>query len=313
MVGRLQVGPIAVLGGGTMSPGIVAAFAAHGYEVVVWTRSAERAAEAAEKSRVMAAFLAEHDLAPEAATAGERIAATAELGELEGVEVVVEAIAENLDAKRELLARLEAVVSDETLIATNTSGLRVTDIARDLRAPERFVAMHFWNPAHLMPLVEVAGGERGSRASVERAVELSHAIGKQPVVLEREVLGFLGTRMQQAVVREAIGLFQAGVASAEAIDLAVKASFGARFPVLGPLETTDLGGLDVIGAIHEYLLADLDASTAPQPALRERVERGELGVKSGKGFHDWSQRDAAALLRARDEELVRRLRLLADA
>jgi 3-hydroxybutyryl-CoA dehydrogenase len=114
------------------------------------------------------------------------------------------------------------------------------------------------------------------------------------------------------VVREAISLLDAGVASPEDIDLAVRASFGIRFPVIGPLETTDLSGLDVIASIHEYLLPDLDASAAPQAPLRERVAQGALGVKSGRGFYDWSVRDAGALQRRRDEELVRRLRLTHD-
>jgi 3-hydroxybutyryl-CoA dehydrogenase len=147
---------------------------------------------------------------------------------------------------------------------------------------------------------------------VDRAMALARAIGKQPVRLEREVLGFLGTRLQQAVVREAIALLEAGVASAEDIDLAVRTSFGIRFPVAGPLESADLSGLDVIAAIHGYLLADLDASRAPQAPLTERVAAGALGTKTGRGFHDWSARDAGALLRRRDEELVRRLRLLAE-
>jgi 3-hydroxybutyryl-CoA dehydrogenase len=259
----------------------------------------------------MVTFLAENDLAEDAAAAAERLAWTSELPDISKAQLVIEAISEELEPKRELLRQVEQICGDDTLIATNTSGLRVTDMARGLRSADRIVAMHFWNPAHLMPLVEIAGGEFGSRESVDRAVAIASAIGKRPVVLNREVLGFLGTRMQQAVVREAIGLLQAGVASAEDIDLAVRASFGIRFPVLGPLETTDLSGLDVIESIHEYLLADLDASSEPQAALRDRVARGELGVKSGRGFHDWSVRDAAALQRDRDDELVRRLRLLA--
>jgi 3-hydroxybutyryl-CoA dehydrogenase len=123
------------------------------------------------------------------------------------------------------------------------------------------------------------------------------------------VLGFLGTRLQQAVVREAIGLVERGIASPEDVDLAVRTSFGIRFPVTGPLESADISGLDVIEAIHDYLLPDLDRSTEPQTALRERVAAGALGVKSGRGFHDWSARDPQELIRRRDEELVRRLRL----
>jgi 3-hydroxybutyryl-CoA dehydrogenase len=220
---------------------------------------------------------------------------------------VVEAVAEDLAAKHAALAAIEDVVAPDALLATNTSGLRVTAIAAPLRHRERMVALHFWNPAHLMPIVEVAGGEHAAPARVDDAADLVRAIGKVPVVLRHEVLGFLGTRMQQAVVREAIALLDAGVASAADIDLAVRTSFGIRFPAIGPLESADLSGLDVIGAIHAYLLPDLDRSTAPQAGLRERVARGELGAKSGRGFHDWPERRVAEVTGRRDRELVRRL------
>jgi 3-hydroxyacyl-CoA dehydrogenase len=290
-----------------MAPGIAAAFAVAGHRVVLWSRRGDAAAAAVAEAEARARFLVEQGLASEPAPGA--LAAAARLEELANVDVAVEAVAERLDAKRDLLARLEEIVGPDALIATNTSGLRVSDIAAELATPERVVAMHFWNPAHLMPLVEVGGGERTAPANVDRAVELARAIGKQPVRVEREVLGFLGTRLQQAVVREAIALVEAGVASAEDVDLAVRTSFGIRFPVTGPLESADLTGLDVIAAIHEYLLPDLDRSTAPQDALRERVAAGDLGVKSGRGFHDWGRRDAGALIRRRDEELVRRLHL----
>jgi 3-hydroxybutyryl-CoA dehydrogenase len=222
--------------------------------------------------------------------------------------IVVETVAEDLAAKHEVLTAAEGHCSPEALLTTNTSGLLITDIAGPLARPERFVATHFWNPAHLMPIVEVAGGERTSPEAVAQAAEVARALGKVPVVLRREVLGFLGTRMQQAVVREAIALVQAGVASAEDVDLAVRTSFGIRFPAIGPLESTDLSGLDVVAAIQGYLLADLDRSTGPLPALVEHVERGELGVKTGRGFYDWSTRDASEVVARRDRELVARLR-----
>jgi 3-hydroxybutyryl-CoA dehydrogenase len=163
-----------------------------------------------------------------------------------------------------------------------------------------------------MPLVEVCGGRDTAPETVDRSVELAAAIGKQPVRLEREVLGFLGVRMQQAVVREAIALLEAGVASATDIDLAVRTSFGIRFPVVGPLESADLTGLDVIEAIHGYLLRDLDRSTEPQRLLRERVGAGRLGIKTKAGFHDWTVQDPQECVRRRDDELVRRLHLLRD-
>jgi 3-hydroxybutyryl-CoA dehydrogenase len=297
-----ELDKVGVLGAGTMAPGIAAAFAAAGHPVALWSRSIERARATAARARELGAFLVEHELAGSAG----RVAHVGSLEELHDAELIVEAIAEDLGAKRDLLARAEAVVGEHALLASTTSGLLTRDLAARLRRPERMVAMHFWNPAHLMPLVEVAGA-LAAPAAIERALAIVRRIGKVGVLLERDVLGFLGVRMQQAVVREAIALLQAGAASAHDIDLAVRTSFGIRFPVIGPLESADLTGLDVIEAIHGYLLADLDRSTEPQPALRERVAVGALGAKAGRGFHDWSARDAEATVRARDEELVRRL------
>jgi 3-hydroxybutyryl-CoA dehydrogenase len=253
----------------------------------------------------MARYLVEHQLATETG----QVDVAERLEEAAQADVVIEGIAEDLEAKRTLLAKLEESATDDTLFATNTSGLLVSDIGAGLRRPERLVAMHFWNPAHLMPLVEIAG-ENAAPANIERAVDLAVAIGKLPVRLEREVLGFLGVRMQQAVVREAVALLERGAASAEDIDLAVRASFGIRFPVIGPLESADLSGLDVIASIHSYLLRDLDRAEEPQRPLRELVADGALGVKSGRGFFDWGTRDPQVTIRRRDEELVRRLKLL---
>lgn len=299
---------VLVAGTGTMAPGIAAAFAAAGAAVQVWGRSPERAAAAVEAAGGMLGFLRGHELAQAPQDGG--IEAAAALAEAVQAELVVEAIAEDLETKRAFFRGLEERCTPTALLATNTSGLKVSEIGSAMRTGRRLVALHFWNPAHLMPIVEVCGGRATEPETVERAAELVRAIGKVPVVLQKEVLGFLGTRMQQAVVREAIGLLEAGVASPEAIDLAVRASFGIRFPAMGPLETTDLGGLDVILSIHRYLLPDLNRSAEPQAELRRRVEEGRLGVKSGVGFYDWSQRDPAGVAQRRDEELVRRLRLL---
>ena len=299
---------VLVVGAGTMAPGIAAAFLAKGAHVQIWGRTPGSAARAVTTAGEMVAFLRTHELA--SASAGGTVSAAGSVSAAAEAHVVVEAISEDLEAKRELIRRLESASSPDTLLATNTSGLKVSDVAEGMRAPERLVAMHFWNPAHLMPIVEICGGRATAPMAVERAVELARHIGKVPVVLKKEVLGLLGTRMQQAVVREAIGLLAAGVASPEAIDLAVRASFGIRFPAIGPLETTDLSGLDVILSIHRYLLPDLDSSTEPQEELSRRVAAGLVGVKSGAGFYDWSQRDAGAVVRRRDEELVRRLKLV---
>lgn len=226
------------------------------------------------------------------------------------VEIVIEAIAEVLDIKQQIFGRLDELCSSEVLLATNTSGLRVSDIAIDITKPQRVVAMHFWNPAHLMPIVEIAGGAKTSTSTIERAFDLASRIGKTPVLLNKEILGFLGTQMQQALVPESINLLEAGIASARDIDFAARTSLGVRLPAIGALEAADISGLDVIQAVHNYLLPDLDRSTAPQDALKERGARGDLGLKTGRGFHEWSPEQSRAVIERRDRELVLRLKLM---
>lgn len=291
-----------------MGPGIAASFAAAGYKTSIWARrehAAARGAEVAERHRLM---LLEHELATYSEPPVE---STDELGNaLAGAQVVVEAISEDPQAKRDLVAKIERFVDDETLLTSTTSGLDPDQISEGAAHPGRFVVMHFWNPAHLIALVEVLGSSRSETQAVELACDLVRQLGKHPVRLSRFVPGFLGARLQQAVIREAISLLEAGIASAEDIDATTRLSFGARFPIIGPLETTDLGGLDVFAAIHEYLLPDLDCSQEPQATLVDLVRAGHLGSKTGRGFYDWSRRDAEKLTRMRDEELIGRLQSL---
>lgn len=302
---------VTILGTGTMGPSIAAAFATAGIDVTLWGRRTESVTQAVEAAHDATTWLHREGLSVDRP------------GRVEGSEhleqavadavLAVEAVSEDTAVKRELYARVEAAAPTSMVLASTTSGLGPDQLAADCRHPERFLVLHFWNPAHLIPLVEVLGGEHTDPQLVAQASELLRSMGKYPVELHRFVPGFIGTRLQQAVVREAIALFEAGVADAADIDAATRLSFGARFPVMGPLETCDLGGLDVVAAIHDYLLAELDTSGAPQPALTERVERGELGAKSGRGFYDWSQRDAGSLSSERDRELLDRIhRLRAD-
>lgn len=291
-----------------MGPSVAASFAAAGYDTTIWARRGEAATRGAEVAERHRRLLVEHELASSSEPA---IESTGDLSAaLSGAMVVLEAISENPLAKRNLLAEVEGHVEESVLLASTTSGLDIDEISKGAVHPSRYVVMHFWNPAHLIALVEILGGSQTEADSVELACDLVRQLGKHPVRLTKFVPGFLGARLQQAVVREAISLLEAGVASAEDIDAATRLSFGARFPIIGPLETTDLGGLDVVAAIHEYLLADLDCSTEPQDALVELVGAGHLGSKSGRGFYDWSERDADELARMRDEELIFRLKSL---
>ena len=293
-----------------MGPGIAAAFVSSGFPTSLWARRRSAAEVAVADSHQRARVLVDNGLA----TPNElQVEATDDLAEaLDGVEVVIEAISEDVDAKRALFEEVERQVDPDSLLASTTSGLDVDEIARGASRPGRFVVMHFWNPAHLMPLVEVLGGAQTSPELVDEACSLVRRLGKHPVRLNKFVPGFLGVRLQQAVVRESVALLEAGVASAEDIDAATRLSFGARFPIIGPLETSDLGGLDVILSVHEYLLADLDCSKGPQTLLRELIRDGHLGVKTGRGFYDWASRDAAELAHRRDKELIARIKALRD-
>lgn len=304
---NIEVERVSVLGAGVMATGIAAAFSAYGIKTSIWARSSEAAQRAVRQAHEAAQTLAEAGLAPAVlpAEAVESIGPA-----VDDADFVIEAISEDFDAKRTLFSSVESHASDTCVLASTTSGLSIDELSAGAHRPERFVVAHFWNPAHLIPLVEVLGGRSTDPEVVSATSQLLKRIDKHPVVLHRFVPGFLGVRLQQAVVREAIGLLQSGVASATDIDTATRLSFGARFPIIGPLETSDLGGLDVVYRIHEYLLADLDSSSSPQPALRALIEAGDLGVKSGQGFYDWSERDAAGLIRQRDDELIERLRRL---
>lgn len=300
---------VAVLGTGTMAPGIAASFAAAGWPARLWGRDGGRLKAASERAAAALGQLQAEQLAGPSSTT---VSATDDLAAaVADVSLVVEAVREDAATKRSLFEQVERHASQRALLASTTSGLLIDDFVGP--SPKRYLALHFWNPAHLMPLVEVAGGRATPGEVIDSGCAIVQAIGKKPVRLRRPVVGFIGTRLQQAVVREAIALLGAGVADAADIDAATRLSFGARFPVMGPLETSDVGGLDVVLAIHDYLLGELDRSVEPNPLLRALVAQGHLGAKTGQGFYDWSLRSAEKLRAERDRELIMRVRMLRDA
>ncbi len=221
-----------------------------------------------------------------------------------GADVVVEAVIEDLAVKRQVFAALDELAPPSALLATNTSVISISAIAESTSRPERLLGTHWWNPAPLIPLVEVVPGAHTAPEAVERMVSLLSAVGKRPVRLKRDVPGFIGNRMQHALWREAFAIVEAGIAEPEDVDEVVKASFGARLAVLGPIENADLVGLDMTKAIHDYLLPHLDAGVSASRIVSDRVAQGELGMKTGRGLRSWTAEEADAV-RAR---LVRHLR-----
>jgi 3-hydroxybutyryl-CoA dehydrogenase len=227
-----------------------------------------------------------------------------------GVQLVIEAVSEDLPLKRRLLGRLDELCPARAVLASNTSGLSITAIARATRRPALVAGMHFWNPPHLVPLVEVVKGQRTSPATAKLLVDLSRRLGKRPILVQRDVPGFVGNRLQFAVLREALDLLASGVASAEDIDAAMTAGPGLRYGLLGPLRTADLGGLDVFLAISSYLFAQLNADSAAPAALVELVKRGRLGAKTGGGFYDYAPSEVQSILGQRDRVLLGFLQVL---
>jgi len=217
---------------------------------------------------------------------------------------IIEAVVEDLEAKSNLLGMVDEKCPAHAIITSTTSSYCVRDMAGALKRPERFLVTHFWNPPYLIPVVEVMPGDATSPEVVETTYKLLEAVGKNPAMVNKDVPGFVGNRLQHALRREAISIVAQGIASPEDVDLIAKLSFGLRLPVVGPLETVDLGGLDLTQAIQTYLLPDLDCSSEPLQLIQDKVAKGELGAKSGKGFYDWPPGRFEEVIRRRDKKLA---------
>ena len=291
---------VAVIGAGLMGHGIAQVFADAGSIVRVQDPSAEMRETL--RPRVAAGLrLLDRD---EAAAA--RVTACAGIGECVGdAELVIEAAPEDLDTKRRIFAEIEAHATESAILASNTSVIPITQIMRDVRLPARALGTHWWNPPTLVPLVEVIATERTSEDAVAATLAwLGHA-GKTAVRVMRDIPGFVGNRLQHALWREAVALVADGVCDAETVDTVVKASFGRRLSVLGPLENADLVGTDLTLAIHRMVLPDLDRTAGASPYLERLVAERLLGMKSGQGFRRWTPEEQAAL-RARVAKTLRR-------
>ena len=283
---------IAIVGAGLMGHGIAQVFALAGHEVAL--TDAAPAARASALARIRANL---RDLDLDAAAA-DRVTIHDEIaGAVADADVVIEAAVENLDVKRDLFRAIEAGAPTGAILASNTSVIPITEIMRDVVDGTRVLGTHWWNPPFLVPLVEVIGTARTSAETIERTMALHRSIGKTPVHVRKDVPGFVGNRLQHALWREAVALVEQGICDARTVDTVVKASFGRRLAVLGPLENADLVGTDLTLAIHETVLPAIDDRPAPSPLLRDLVASGRLGMKSGEGFRTWTADEQAELRR----------------
>ena len=301
---------VAVIGAGIMGSGIAQNFAQGGLQVRVVDVD-EKILEGCVKQidHNLSLFLEFDLLTEEPAVIKSRIAAFSSKDQtkaLEDCDLVVEAIPEILDLKKELFTHLDSLPK-RVILGTNTSSFTVSSIAEGLATPERVVGIHYFNPSHIIPLVEIHRGKTTSRAVIETTKVLMEKMRKKPILIRKEIPGFVVNRIQSAMAREAHHLVSEGVVTAEDLDAASMASYGFRLACMGSLETADLGGLDTIYRACKHIFGELHNSSEPSRLLAEKVERGELGVKTGKGWFDYSGKSLSDLLVERDRKLLHQL------
>lgn len=300
MSGDVERSKVAVLGAGVMGLGIGQVLAAAGHDVALFDPNPAAVSTVPDRAASVFALLGQEP------SGVARMRATSDLDDaVEGARLVIEAGPENLDLKRQIFSDVRPRATPEATLTTNTSGIRVEAIAQALGGDaRRFLATHFWNPPYLVPLVEVVPGTRTERNIVEDLLALLAGARLHPVSITADVPGFVGNRLQHALKREAIALVAAGVCDAETVDTVTKWGFGLRLPVLGPLEQSDMVGLELTLAIHRELMPSLDTTPVAHPLLETKVAQRKLGMATGEGFRTWTPQEADAVRRRVDDYLV---------
>jgi len=305
---------VAVIGAGLMGHGIAQVFALGGCKVTLHDVDGAILEDALKKIKENFQLLGEarwvRPASAERALA--RIRTTTDLEEAAAdAHFVTEAVSEDLELKRRIFERLDRVTARHAILASNTSTLKITDIGGHIRGSDRVVTTHWFNPPYLVPVVEVVRAETTSPETVSLTVEFLTKMGKEPVRILKEVPGFLINRIQTAMFREVLSLLEMGVAEPAEIDRAVMGSFGLRLPIIGPLKTVDLGGLDIWFKGMKYLYPFFNNSREPQEVMREKVEAGYLGRKTGKGFFEYPPATSTSEEeRERDKKMIKLLSLL---
>lgn len=285
---------IAVIGAGLMGHGIALTMARVGQYVTITDPLPEARASVAQRIADSLAHLGEEEKSIARILKKIEICATLK-GAVRAADVVFEAAPEKMALKQKIFAEVEAHAPRSAILASNTSVMPITQIMSGLTHKERAIGTHWWNPAHMIPLVEVISTEWTDAGVADRMMALLADAGKTPVRVARDVPGFIGNRLQHALWREAISLVERGICEARDVDTVIKSCFGRRLAVLGPLENADLVGIDLTLDIHSQVLADLEHRPGPSPLLQEMIEAGRLGMKTGGGFYDWNDETAQAV------------------
>ncbi|HGM7042190.1 TPA: 3-hydroxyacyl-CoA dehydrogenase family protein [Serratia marcescens] len=301
----MQSSDYAVLGAGLMGVGIATHFIRHGHGVLLYDPDPQRLAEA---PVVASGILAElSDVGQfdndERDAALARLRVTGDLNEVARARLLIEAIPERLELKHALYEQLEGLIADDAVIASNTSGLPPDELAARMTHPQRLLIAHFWHPPHLIPLVEIVPGSATEPRHLAAVQALLGEMDLEAVLLERAAPGFVGNRLQFAVLREALHIVHSGIASAEVVDQVMRASLGRRYAMVGPLEAADMTGLATVADIARHLFPELATGDEMMALVEQRLQRGDSGQRSGRGFYLWDEARRERIHRRRAHQL----------
>ncbi len=286
-----DVKTVCVLGAGFIAPGVAQVFAAKGFNVIIYARRSEALTQALTSINNNLTMMSnkgifkQTDIEPTV----KRIKTTSDLANaMKGTQLVIECLSENMELKQKFFQDMDNICPAETILASNTSVMSITEIASTSKRRDRIVGTHFWNPPYLIPLVEVTKAQDTSDEVMETTYQVMKNAGKHPVKCMKDVPGFIANRLQHALWREAISIVENGIADAATVVEAIKNGFASRLPILGPLENADMVGLDLTLSIHSYIFKHLESSKAPSKLLTDNVNKGNLGFKTGQGFQKWT-------------------------
>jgi len=302
-----QIKSVGIIGAGTMGAGIAEAFAESGYKVTWYNRSESGMERGMNLIRLNQETLVKNDVLTieQAKSAIESIDPTFKLEDLAEVDFISESVAENINAKQDIFSQIDKICRNDSILTTNTSGLSITTIALSVSNKGRFVGMHWWNPPHIMPLVEVIKGNESSEEACMTVMDVCRKLGRKPVFVKKDVPGFIGNRIQMALQREVLNILEQGIANPEDIDAVMKYGPGARWALYGPCEVADLAGLDIMKLVCSYLFKDLSNVQDVPNILSEKISKGEFGAKTEKGFYQYTKNQVEEIIKSRDRRLLK--------
>ncbi len=307
MINRPEIKHIVIAGAGLMGASMAQIFAKYDYKITLYDIADTGIAKGKELIRInQATSIEEGDITKE--KSGQilsNISYSMDMNCFKDADYVIEAIVENTEVKKKFWSEVSERISCDAVLTSNTSGLSITEIAKAVKKPERFAGMHWVNPPHLIPLVEVIAGDQTAEEALMIVKAVAESIHKKPVLVKKDVNGFILNRLQYSVLREALYIVENEIASVEDVDNVMKYGLGMRYAGIGPFETVDLGGMDTFYKVGSYLFRELSDKKEVPALLEELYQNGDYGTKTGKGFYDYSGDKAEKAIENRDKTFIK--------